>query len=251
ALTSELFQLLPWNLGDTSNPTAAAKRRGLVTVRSFDVDRPGVVPYVFDPAAPPYGAGPTTDPNQPAIPKAQPSTFPTVVPPPRPTVPANSEFGQDYRSLIAALEKVDLNRPLAPYPHQGSGRRPPFGRPLTVETSRNLVDAFGRFDTDPPNPQIDQQFRWAQQDRQTLANDIYRRLVAVPGVPLPVPRNPPDDADEAFRARRWLAQLAVNIVDFIDEDDISTPFNFYTHEDAGVAEGDFNFGDHLENFGDS
>src|SRR5262249_10700921 len=70
------------------------------------------------------------------------------------------------------------------------------------------------------------------QARQRLANDIYRRLLAVTGVP-PIladqdPQAPPADL---LRARRWLAQLAANIVDYLDEDDISTPFLFYTAED--------------------
>ena len=40
------------------------------------------------------------------------------------------------------------------------------------------------------------------------------------------PATPPPTTAE-FNGLRYLAQLAVNIVDFIDEDDISTPFCFY------------------------
>src|SRR4029077_9019239 len=44
--------------------------------------------------------------------------------------------------------------------------------------------------------------------------------------------NPAAPSDQELMPRRWLAQLAANMVDFIDEDEISTPFNFYTAQDA-------------------
>jgi len=71
----------------------------------------------------------------------------------------------------------------------------------------------------------------AQQERQQLADEIYNRLLAVTGVPR-AGRVPNQPTPAELRVRRWLAQLAVNIVDFIDEDDVSTPFNFYTVSDA-------------------
>jgi hypothetical protein len=86
---------------------------------------------------------------------------------------------------------------------------------------------------DMTNAQVAGQFNAAQADRQSLADDIYRRLLAVTGVPAVATAASPTPAELA--PRRWLAQLAVNIVDFIDEDDISTPFNFYTTTDAGGA----------------
>ena len=40
------------------------------------------------------------------------------------------EFTPDWRSVRAGLERINLNRPLPPFPHQGSGSSPPFGAPL-------------------------------------------------------------------------------------------------------------------------
>src|SRR5262249_57538370 len=80
-------------------------------------------------------------------------------------------------------------------------------------------------------PTLAPQFLQAQQERQQFANDIYDRLLQATGVPRSgvIPDKP---TDQELRVRRWLAQLAVNLVDYIDEDDISTPFNFYTPSDA-------------------
>jgi hypothetical protein len=86
-----------------------------------------------------------------------------------------------------------------------------------------------RFD-DPAQAALVPQFLQAQQDRQNFANDIYRTLLAVTGVPPAATPGAPNPQELA--PRRWLAQLAVNIVDFIDEDDISTPFNFYNTDDG-------------------
>jgi hypothetical protein len=122
--------------------------------------------------------------------------------------------GVDWRSLTTALGRLDLNRRLTPYP---------LGAPQTPATYNQ------RFDV----PGAAEQFLQAQQDRQRLADDIYTRLLRVTGVPRSgrVPNQP---TAEELQVRRWLAQLAVNIVDYIDEDDVSTPFNFYTPQDADL-----------------
>jgi hypothetical protein len=223
ALTSELVQLCPANFRD-------ARTRRLVTTDSFDLDRPGAPPWPFDRAASAYQL-PLGDPNGP--PAGPPVAFPALSLRASAVVPSDSDFrtpgagpdspGVDWRSRTAALGRVDLNRFLPPYPHQGRG--------LTAATYRAepLVDAAGRFDAG--GAAVRDQFLAAQRARQQLADDIYRRLLAVTGVAEPEDPASPSDTDLA--PRRWLAQLAVNIVDYIDEDDISTPFNFYTAADAG------------------
>jgi hypothetical protein len=101
---------------------------------------------------------------------------------------------------------------------------------LTRRGGKPAIDV--RFDADAPDGPIWKQFVLAQAARQQLANDIYRRLLAVAGVsPILPDQNPQEPPAGLLRTRRWLAQLAVNLVDYIDEDDISTPFCFYTAED--------------------
>jgi hypothetical protein len=232
-LTSELFRLCPNNFRDP-------RMRGLVTTHTFDIDRPGAAPWIYNALGglhgEPYDVADTTDADQPALGQGPPIPFPPLAglaTPLRDPRLNNGEFGGvDWRSVSAALGRVHLNRPLPPYPHQGSGTNPPFGPPLT-RTPDGQVALDIPFNVDAAtNGPIWTQFLLAQTARQRLANDIYRRLLVITGVPPILPsQNPQAPAPELLRSRRWLAQLAVNIVDFIDEDDISTPFCFYTAED--------------------
>ncbi len=94
-----------------------------------------------------------------------------------------------------------------------------------------MIGPAGRFDTG--SPAVMDQFLAAQTARQQLADDIYRRLLVVTSVPAPADPARPSDAELAPRC--WLAQLAVNIVDFRDEDEINTPYLFYPARDAGAV----------------
>src|SRR5208283_19449 len=96
ALTSDLFLLCPLSL---SNP----KTRKLITTNSFDVDRPGVFPWVWDPTAQPYQL---TANAQTLYPTGNAILFPTAGQQP----PANSEFTPAWQALTAALGRIDLNR---------------------------------------------------------------------------------------------------------------------------------------------
>src|SRR5262249_45939899 len=197
----------------------------MVTTLSMDLARMGLTPWLLDRNTSGY-AVPATYPDQP--PSGPAAAFPALAARAAGVPSGNSDFaipGQpattlaaDWRAVDAALEKVNLDTPLRPYPHQGDGKKTPYGPPLT--TTYN-----DRFD-----PTFLAEYQAAQQDRQNLANAIYRRLLSVTGAPKPA--NPAAPTDLALQPLRWLAQLAVNIVDYIDEDEISTPFNFYTTADG-------------------
>jgi hypothetical protein len=121
------------------------------------------------------------------------------------------------------LGKLDLTRPLQPYPNQ------------IVNPATGIPNNIIRFDDDTPCPNDPQNrttrqvYLAAQIDRTNMARDIYRLLRKLCGVATVVGTggNQAMPSEQDLMPRRWLAQLAVNIVDFIDADDISTPFNFY------------------------
>jgi hypothetical protein len=231
ALVSELEQLLPKNLNDPTNAASVAaslKRRLLITTDSVDRQVPGLTPYVWHPANAPFVSPDAATAAQPAaIPF--PATTATVLPPNPPG--GNGEFGRDWRAAVGGVLKdiffdekgvqrgrADLNRSLPNYPSSSPTIR------FDDSTKKNAAGT----------PYSDL-FAAAQAARQKMADDIYRRLLAVTGVPVIGAANRANPTDAQLRPRRWLAQLAVNIVDFIDDDNISTPFNFYTAADAGVA----------------
>ncbi len=222
-MISELAILCPKNFADP-------RIRRLVTTHSFDLDAPGTIPWLFDRDSSGYQL-PLGSADQPPVGPHLP--FPDLTLRTTTPIPTDSDFQLpgaapndprvDWRSWAGALGRVDLNRFLPPYPHQGQGLDPASWSQMP------LVGPGGRFDAGPDA--VTTQFRAAQAARQQLADDIYRRLLVVTSVPAPANPALPSDADLA--PRRWLAQLAVNIVDFLDEDDISTPFQFYTSQDAG------------------
>jgi hypothetical protein len=215
------------------NNFASARTRALVTTHSNQIDRPALTPWIFDLTGSTYTvqAGGVYGPH--GAPQGGQIAFPAATS--RNATPAVSEFnGADWRftanlpTVVHGLGKVDLNRFLSPYPHQGSGTNWPIGAPLMGPNDLRF-DASS-FSTGATPAQVMQQFQAAQTDRQNLANDIYRCLLAVTGIPpVAVPATP---TAAELAPRRWLAQLAANIVDFIDSDSISTPFNFYSTADG-------------------
>jgi hypothetical protein len=213
ALISKLLRLCPQNLELGNN---AYQRRNWITTISSDLVEPGLSPWVFNPTNPPQYLVNAATPSLPPV--GTPISFPsftqrTAVPPP-PNPPAGSDFTANWRAVSAALGRIDLNRPLPPFPHMASGATPA------------LVGPNARYDTNPALLAPNGPFQIAMQARQQFAYDIYSRLLLVTGVAPPA--NPATPTAAELAPRRWLAQLAVNIVDYIDADEISTPFNFYT-----------------------
>lgn len=234
SMVSDLERLSPLNFNDPADgigqSTPSFKRRLLVTTNSADPIMPGLTPWIFDPtaAATKYAvnaADPYAAPNGAAI---QYPALPYAAPP-----AGTSEFGTDWRAksayqwvgpasspLLTALSRINLNRKLTPYP---LGDPNPSTDPQSTATYNRVFTAGA----------IKMQADQALADRQKFADDIYRRLLLVCGVPPAA--NPAAPIETDLAPRRWLAQLAVNIVDYIDEDDIITPFNFYnTTDDPGV-----------------
>ncbi len=193
----------PFRLADQTFQSNPALRR-LVTLRSFDTSRPGATPWVVDPTTPAtlytYTAG-NAAPNGSSV--ASPAGGPFM---------AEGDFANsDWRSIRAALGRVDLNRSLPRYPEPA---------PDTNSTGRRVITDLAGFDA-------------AQRARQRFAKDIWDVLTRATGAN----RNATAGGD--YDALRWLAQLAANIVDFIDYDDFNTPFYWRTPDgsfQAGVTD---------------
>ncbi len=220
------YQQLPATVGTW---TGGASRRNLVTTHSFGLDRPGVSPWWWNDgdtqailSMGEYNPNPAT----PTLPTSKPVPFPPLNSGANQL--QNSDFftdgkspNSDWRTLNAALNKLDLNRKLTPYPITYRNPQQKFN------ASTNPVIPFNLND-----PQVVNQYQQAVNDRVQFAQDILSRLMLATGAYNPV--RPPLDAKgkvitptlAQVRAVAYLAQLAVNIVDFIDGDDIMTGLNW-------------------------
>ena len=210
-LTSEVFRMCPQSFNPNNNATLSAALQRMVTLRSFDVTRPGATPWV-----PGYSKLTAAQKYQ-----VRGKAFnPTGAPIPTPGLPGaaspgpgtTSEFNGDWRSINAALGRVNLNRPLPNYP------------------SPNAIT--GRIDM--TNATTAAAYNVALQARQQFASDIFQVLVKVTGA---TPLATVTYQSLEYNALRWLAQLAVNIVDYIDNDDYITWWQWDTnpsHSDPGI-----------------
>jgi hypothetical protein len=193
AVTSELFKRMP-------NTLANGRNRNLMTLMSWHFDRIAAPPFLTtDPAA-------TTNYRYDAA-KRYAAYTPVASPDPTnaASVAANSEYGADWRSTLGKKLRINLNRTLADYPL-------PDPTTFLIDTS---LPAFTN----------------AENDRITMARDLYAALLAATGAQDPNKVAGLTRATLEFQAARWLAQLAVNIVDYIDNDDYMTTYLWYTNPD--------------------
>jgi hypothetical protein len=212
------FNVAPGATISPSNPGTyrldpAHTRRNLFTTKSFSLDRPALTPnFVSRDGTNALAMGGPGGPTKPGL------VAPVAYPGPT-TRGVITDFAADnqWHNIQAALGSVNLNRPLADY-------RLDTSLPLSTANAGNAPVA--------------------EADRQQLAKDIFARFVValgaagqvgfdpVQGVVIALPQPgaltlpgvPTPFTQSQYDALRYLAQLAVNIVDYIDNDDVSTTF---------------------------
>ncbi|HZZ77559.1 MAG TPA: hypothetical protein VFE62_03515, partial [Gemmataceae bacterium] len=225
ALTSDIFKLMPQCFSDP-------RFRNKVTTESWSFDRIHASPVIaFDPLNPPVTGNYTlVPPNlypklaaaKVTVPATSPSPSGYTAPGPdfTGTVPMaqNNDFiPTDWRSNLGMMLRLNLNRPLTNYPY------PPAGGSTVISTAADIAT-----------------YKVALADRQRFALDIYTALLRVTGAQDPNSLLPAKLAtllptDPNYMAARWLAQLAVNMVDYIDNDDYVTSWNWNAGAIAGGA----------------
>ncbi|MEZ6142275.1 MAG: hypothetical protein R3B84_17080 [Zavarzinella sp.] len=184
--TSFTAGLHPWTF---ENDTFGNPRFYTTTI-SNDLQRPGGTPWYARSLPPDY-----------SLPAGQP--FPVA--PPRPfdfsaTGGTQRDWNNNLQSWVSMLGTVDLYRPLTDF-----------------RTDRNLPYTQTNLNAG--------QYARALADRIRLVDDVYIALIAATGMRQPVDVLSANNTDEV-NALRYLAQIAVNIVDYIDNDDYITPYQW-------------------------
>ena len=205
---SEVGRLFPTFM---STAAAGIRRANMTTTHSADLDLVGAAPGQPGGA---YQVANVNDPPTTLIPVGAPTSYTTSLSN-RAGVSANpgdliQGLNGDWRSLMGSVGRVNVNRPLTAFP------------PAPTDGNFYQDNAMtGLYLT---------QARKAVAERVFLARDIFFRMKVATGVPALIAGDYPTAANtpgtSTFEAHRFLAQLAVNIVDYIDEDEFSTPFNW-------------------------
>ena len=194
-----LGKLAPNSLGAVT-PSGSPNPRWLTTTLSHDIDRPGGTGWLTAPAG--------TAGSDYQLPSNSIGNPPTGTATPGPAAASSGEFDAQLGSVSAALGAIDLNRKLADYRADPSLTDMTTGGPMW---DGNVTAASAAA---------------ADADRQAFAKDIFDRLVLATGAANINANPPPASGTPQFNALRWLAQLAANIVDYIDNDDVMTRFTW-------------------------
>ena len=232
---TNLVNLLKNTLGADyiyDNSTMAIRNR--ITTLSADIQQSTLLPYSFSAAGGPspyisnftYPTYPLSDtltnPKSLPYPLVKPLGFPDVGT--SITGGSKADFPFDgtnkitgVSSIVGYMKQINLNRILANYPM-------PNLVPSTFKVERevdpdnivptSLIPSFGgRFNNYPTDPTVVTALDNANKDRQDFATEIFNGLKLATGV---------ETSD--VEANRYLAQLAANMVDYIDGDDVMTKF---------------------------
>jgi hypothetical protein len=220
-LSSDLLSLCRTNF-------SLPRVRRLVTTHSFDVNLPGIGPWVYnyrDTTYPAYQLSYTTPPA--SVLQGATRAFPDLSL--RPNNPPNgSSFATDWRQVALKITAGSVNP--ATFSFDGTTR---FDLSQAVVNLGQAANQYPTPDTngviDLTQPAIQTQFTAAQTARTNLAAQLYYRLILATGAFDPFQYKAATDTAPSMaelRGLRSLAQLAVNMVDYLDRDDYSTPFNW-------------------------
>jgi hypothetical protein len=206
---SELFGRLSLNLSDSAGDQNKQRWRW-ITLHSADLARPGITPWLDGTATAGNGVYELGTYN------AGGDNFPKTDSANKPTMPTTyqdlGEFSKTgYRGQANTASATRLNlAQLPPYPPAD-----PDGRIDPTKTDAISGKTYATMYTE------------AEAARQTMVKAIFDRLRFVtmgarPGDPMP---NKVAQTNQ-YNAVRWLAQLAANMVDYADNDDIMTAFQW-------------------------
>jgi hypothetical protein len=240
ALRCDLFHACPLSLADP-------KARRLISTHAFDWDLPGVVPNPQPDPADVYRIDPAVGYPRGTSANAQPTNPTTGVPIRLGRVNLNRDLARGVMGNMRQQHE-DSNwwyrgayPPMDNYPGIPDPLRP-TSPPVILSTGRVDILGLGNLATGV-NPAV--QYVRATSARYYFAKDVFDYARLLTGAP-----DPNDPAawaaltPEQKDALRWLAQLSVNIVDFIDIDENITPFRWKT-SDAANPNGEWVFGTEL------
>ena len=229
--SSSLMQFFPNSMDpqnpNTTNPqnTQTIKNRSFVTTLSSDLARITTPPYIANSMGSlyqmngnyPKGNDIAYTPNGTGVPVGSNSDTETF------TDGMGNTATVSLRSINSRNMKVDLSRKLADYPgvsYPSVSRNTtdlPFQSNFYFDVTKNGDMKFV--------PGTDVAAQTADLERQQCAMDIFQALILATGAKQ-VNQVPLVQNDLDFKALKYLAQLAVNMVDYIDKDDVMTCFTW-------------------------